>query len=77
MNDVQLTQRFERWVTRLPAAFRVGKLPYVFLFVCMVITVLLVYVAISPYQNASPMFLSMAGFLALLLGPTAWWPALS
>jgi len=67
MNDVQLAQRFERWVTRLPAAFRVGKLPYVFLFVCMVITVLLVYVAISPYQNASPMFLSMAGFLALLL----------
>lgn len=67
MDDVQLTQRFEHWVTRLPAAFRVGKLPYVFLFVCLVITVLLVYVAISPYQNASPMFLSMAGFLALLL----------
>jgi signal transduction histidine kinase/CheY-like chemotaxis protein len=62
-----LTNRFERIIARLPSAFRVGKMPYVFFFVTMVITVLLVYVAISPYQNASPMFLSMAVFLLLLM----------
>jgi signal transduction histidine kinase len=62
-----LTNRFERVIARLPPTFRVGKMPYVFFFVTMVITVLLMYVAISPYQNASPMFLSMAGFLLLLM----------
>jgi signal transduction histidine kinase len=67
MDELQQTPGFARWVARLPVAFRAGKLPYVFLFVSMVITVLLLYVAISPYQYASPMFLSMAGFLALLL----------
>lgn len=79
MDDGQLlTTRFEQTIARLPLAFRVGKMPYVFFFVTMVITVLLLYVAISPYQNASPMFMSMAVFLAVLLGlvnygmPLAW-----
>jgi signal transduction histidine kinase len=62
-----MAPRFERWVAWLPVAYRDGKMPYVFFFVTLVITILMVYVAISPYQNASPMFLSMAGFLVLLM----------
>lgn len=62
----------------LPVFYRQGKMPYVFSFVMLVVTVLLLYVGISPYQNATPMFLSMAVFLLLLLGllnfgmPMAW-----
>jgi signal transduction histidine kinase/CheY-like chemotaxis protein len=51
----------------LPASFRAGKMPYMFLFVSMVIALLLVYSVISPYPYATPMFLSMAVFLVLLL----------
>ena len=65
--DEPMKARFERWVAWLPAAYREGKMPYVFFFVILVITILMMYVVISPYQNASPMFLSMVGFLLLLL----------
>ena len=65
--DEPMKPRFERWVSWLPAAYREGKMPYVFFFVILVITILMMYVVISPYQNASPMFLSMVGFLLLLL----------
>eukprot|EP01032_Pedospumella_encystans_P013847 gene13847-15923_t len=51
----------------LPVFYRQGKMPYVFSFVMLVVTVLLLYVGISPYQNATPMFLSMAVFLLMLL----------
>lgn len=69
VNKAQLlTTRFEQVMARLPAPYRVGKMPYVLSFVTLVITVLLLYVAISPYQNASLMFLSMAIFLAFLVG---------
>ncbi|PUE06689.1 hypothetical protein B9Z51_12110 [Limnohabitans sp. T6-5] len=69
---------FERIMARLPEAYRHGKMPYVFLFVMLVVSVLLLYVAISPYQNATPMFLSMAVLLLFLLTliqfgmPLAW-----
>ena len=62
-----LQQGFERLVARLPAPYRDGKMPYIVFFVGVVITVLLVYSAISPYQNATPLFLSMAAWLLLLL----------
>ena len=59
--------RFEKVVAYLPTSFREGKLPFVFFLVSMVIAVLLLNVALGPYQSASSMFLSMAVFLALLL----------
>ena len=55
------------WVAFLPSAFREGKLPYMFFFVSLVIALLLVYSVISPYPYATPMFLSLAAFLVLLL----------
>ena len=63
----RLQRRFEWLVARLPAPYREGKMPYIVFFVSVVITILLVYSAISPYQNATPLFLSMAAWLATLL----------
>ena len=60
-------RRFEKLVARLPVPYREGKMPYIVSFVTLVITILLVYSAISPYQNATPLFLSMAAWLLLLL----------
>lgn len=62
-----LQQGFDRLVARLPAPYREGKMPYIVFFVTVVITILLLYSAISPYQNATPLFLSMAAWLSLLL----------
>ena len=62
-----LQQRFEQLVARLPAPYREGKMPYIVFFVGVVISILLVYSAISPYHNATPLFLSMAAWLSLLL----------
>jgi len=57
-----------RWLTAfLPSSFQQGKLPYMFFFVNLMIALLLVYSVISPYPYATPMFLSFAAFLALLL----------
>ena len=63
----RLQQGFEWLVARLPVRYREGKMPYIVFFVGVVITILLVYSAISPYQNSTPLFLSMAAWLALLL----------
>ena len=60
-------QIFERFVAFLPGPYREGKAPYIVFFVGLVIAILLVYSAISPYQNATPLFLSMAAWLAFLL----------
>jgi signal transduction histidine kinase/CheY-like chemotaxis protein len=57
----------DKVMNTLPVFYRQGKMPYVFSFVMLVVTVLLLYVGISPYQNATPMFLSMAVFLLMLL----------
>jgi signal transduction histidine kinase len=54
-------------ISRLPVFFRDGKMPYIFFFVILVVTILLMYSAISPYEYATPMFLSMSGLLLLLL----------
>ncbi|MFM6990276.1 MAG: ATP-binding protein [Rhodoferax sp.] len=62
-----LQQSFERVVARMPPPYREGKMPYIVFFVTVVITILLMYSAISPYQNATPLFLSMAAWLSLLL----------
>jgi signal transduction histidine kinase len=62
-----LRRGFERLVARLPRAYREGKMPYIVFFVTVVIAILLVYSAISPYHNATPLFLSMAAWLSLLL----------
>jgi hypothetical protein len=62
-----LQRVFERQVARLPMAYREGKMPYIVFFVTVVIAILLVYSAISPYHNATPLFLSMAAWLSLLL----------
>jgi signal transduction histidine kinase/CheY-like chemotaxis protein len=66
-DDHPLTSWFEQAIARLPVAFREGKKPYVFFFVSLMVTTLLLYVAISPYQNASLMLLLMAVFLTGLL----------
>ena len=57
--------RLQRLIYRLPSRFREGKMPYAFLFAWLVIAILLVFAAISPYPNAPWMFLPM---VALLLG---------
>ena len=62
-----LQSGFERLVVRLPVAYREGKMPYIAFFVSAIIAILLVYSAISPYHNATPLFLSMAVWLSLLL----------
>jgi signal transduction histidine kinase/CheY-like chemotaxis protein len=53
--------------TWLPSSFKKGKLPYMFFFVNLIIVLLLVFAFISPYPYATPMFLSFAAFLVLLL----------
>jgi signal transduction histidine kinase len=60
-------QGFERLVARWPASYRQGKMPYIVFFVGVVIAILLVYSAISPYHNATPLFLTMAAWLSFLL----------
>jgi hypothetical protein len=59
--------RFEQIVARLPAGYRQGKMPYVFLFGLLIVGVLLLHVATNAQQAATPMFLLMAGVLLLLL----------
>jgi len=63
-----------RWMTwlihRLPARFQQGKLPYAVLFVLLVIAILLMYVAISPYEHAKGLFLSLSLVLTVLLVAT-------
>ena len=54
-------------VQHFPKAFRQGKMPYIFFFVTVIIAVLLVYSAISPYRHATVLFTSMAGWLVILL----------
>ncbi|PUE20539.1 hypothetical protein B9Z38_08715 [Limnohabitans sp. MMS-10A-160] len=57
-----------QWLVRhFPRAFRQGKMPYIFFFVTVIIAVLLIYSAVSPYRNAAVLFNSMAVWLALLL----------
>ncbi len=60
-----------RWfgvlVDRMPGPFREGKMPYALLFGLMVIFITLLYAAISPYEHAKGMFLSLAGLIAMLL----------
>jgi signal transduction histidine kinase/CheY-like chemotaxis protein len=51
----------------LPGSFKKGKLPYMFFFVSLIIALLLVFAVISPYLYATPMFLTLAAFLVLLL----------
>lgn len=56
----------------LPKSFQEGKLPYVFFFVSLIIALLLLYSVISPYLYATPMFLSFAAYLVLLLWLVHW-----
>jgi signal transduction histidine kinase len=56
----------------LPSSFQKGKLPYMFFFVSLMIALLLVYSVISPYPYATPMFLTFAAFLVLLLAMVHW-----
>lgn len=51
----------------LPKSFQEGKLPYVFFFLSLIITLLLMLSVISPYPQAKPVFLSLAAFLMLML----------
>jgi signal transduction histidine kinase/CheY-like chemotaxis protein len=68
---VTLTAMIRQWlphlVARLPVRYQQGKMPYVFFFVVVVITVLLTYALISPYPYAMVTFSSFAACLALLL----------
>ena len=65
--DKAAPSRFEQIVARLPASYRQGKMPYVFLFGLLIIGVLLLHVVTNLQQTATPMFLLMAGVLLLLL----------
>ena len=56
-----------RLVTLLPARYQQGKMPYVFFFVVVVISVLLTYAVVSPYPYAHVMFSSFALCLLVLL----------
>ena len=61
-----------RLMSWLPSSFHEGKLPYLFFFVNLVIVLSLVFPLISPYPYATPMFLSFAAFLVLLLCMVHW-----
>ncbi len=54
-------------IVRLPQRFQMGKMPYAFLFVALVIGVLLVYTVITPYHDSRLQYLAMSAFLALLV----------
>ncbi len=57
-----------QWLmARFPSRFREGKLAYAFMFAWLVIAILLVFVAISPYQNGPWLFLPMVGLLLGLM----------
>jgi signal transduction histidine kinase/CheY-like chemotaxis protein len=62
-----IRQNLPALVARLPARYQQGKMPYVFFFVIMVITVLLTYAWVSPYPYAVVSFSSLASCLAVLL----------
>ena len=71
MNDLRHTGFLPRLLTAvvalLPRRFQVGKLPYAFLFVLLVIGVLLGYTVITPYHEARVLYLAMSAFLVLLV----------
>lgn len=57
-----------QWLmARFPSRFREGKLAYAFMFAWLVIAILLVFAAISPYQNGPWLFLPMVGLLLGLM----------
>ena len=56
-----------RLVTHLPKRYQLGKMPYVFFFVVVVIAVLLTYAVFSPYSYANVIFTSFAACLFALL----------
>jgi signal transduction histidine kinase len=60
-------QRGQWLVQHLPRAYRQGKMPYIFFFVSVIIAVLMIYAAISPYRHAVALFNGMAAWLVLLL----------
>ena len=62
-----IRQKLPALVARLPVRYQQGKMPYVFFFVIMVITVLLTYAWVSPYPYAVVSFSSLALCLAVLL----------
>lgn len=66
------TQTWSRLIEWLPAPFREGRKPYAFMFACFMIVVALLYAQISPYAHAQGLFLSLAGFLFLLVLATYW-----
>ena len=56
-----------RLVKHLPKRYQLGKMPYVFFFVVVVIAVLLTYAVFSPYSYANVIFTSFAACLFALL----------
>ena len=56
-----------RMVKHLPKRYQLGKMPYVFFFVVVVIAVLLTYAVFSPYSYANVIFSSFAACLFALL----------
>ena len=54
-------------IVRFPSRFREGKLAYAFMFASLIIGILLVFTAISPYANAGLLFLPMVGLLLGLM----------
>ena len=55
-------------VEHLPGRLKEGKTPYAALFAMLVMLVLWLYAAISPYEHARGMFLSLSGVIGALLG---------
>jgi len=53
------------WVARLPASFRTGKMPFVFLCMLMLVVVSLTFSMFNPYRHGSTM---QVGFALLILG---------
>ena len=58
---------FAALTERLPSSYRQGRMPYIFLFAVMVIAILVMYSAISPYAHAKGMFLTQAAVIGGLL----------
>jgi signal transduction histidine kinase/ActR/RegA family two-component response regulator len=71
--NYSLTDRFSAWlIPKLPKRFQEGKLPYLFVLVWLMISVMVLLSIVTPYPNRIPVPLAFAGVLLLLLQLFIW-----
>ena len=70
--NAQTSHRLQWLIDHFPSRFREGKASYAFMFAWLVVVILLVFTAISPYANAHLLFLPMVGVLLALMVAFQW-----